>query len=133
MQLLKLTANIFLTIQLKEIFGWYLPHEGGLREKRYFLLFSRHDLIGHNPQFHVGCTECIASDMQNAFSRFFDNFELSLVHAHFWQCPKGSRSACSLINSRLYSEPGIRGGGKCNLWTERTCRCLSYSGTKPDG
>ena len=38
-----------------------------------------------------------------------------------------------IVKSRFYSEPGIRGAGKCNLWTERTCRCLSYTGGKPDG
>jgi len=34
---------------------------------------------------------------------------------------------------RFYSEPGIRGGKKCKLWTERTCCCLSFSGNKPEG
>ena len=36
-------------------------------------------------------------------------------------------------NFRFYSEPGIRGGKKCKLWTERTCCCLSFSGNKPEG
>ena len=36
---LKTDSKYFLKIMLKEIFDRYLPHEGGLRRKRYFLLF----------------------------------------------------------------------------------------------
>ena len=36
---LKSDCKYFLKIYLKEIFGRYLPHKGGLWEKRYFLLF----------------------------------------------------------------------------------------------
>ena len=36
---LKTDYKYFLTIKLKEIFGRYLPHEGGLRQNCYFLLF----------------------------------------------------------------------------------------------
>ena len=32
-------CKYFLRIQIKDIFGWYLPQEGGFYEKRYFLSF----------------------------------------------------------------------------------------------
>ena len=34
---------------------------------------------------------------------------------------------------RFYSEPGIKGNKKCQLWTERTCLCKNYQGTNPAG
>ena len=78
---LKTHCKYFLTIKLKEIFGRYLPHEGGLRQKNYFLLFfsARANWLTHrisdlsDPPFMF---------FANNFSNIWHNFPLFPLLTH---------------------------------------------------
>ena len=49
----KYFRTYFQTKMVKKIFVRYLPHEGGLWQKCYFLLFFWHKLIGQHTKFQI--------------------------------------------------------------------------------
>ena len=78
---LKTDYKYFRTINLKKIFGWYLPHEGGLWEKCYFQIFCSTRAKGcpcpPNPQFFWTLGD------QTHVQKFWSKF--CMISKAFWQ------------------------------------------------